>query len=60
MLILAVAAAAFMLGWLRAARRGGRLADKLQYGVAHMIPAVLVTLLLSGLAWRFGLLDGLA
>ena len=35
----------FGLGWLRASRRGGAMADKLQYGVAHGIIFALGTFL---------------
>ena len=38
-LILFVVAAA--IGWRRAARRGGGTADRLQYAMAHGIPAFL-------------------
>ena len=41
-----------LLGWSRAARRGGTLADRLQYALAHGIPAALVTLgVLIAIAW---------
>ena len=32
------------LGWLRAARRGGGIPDRIQYALAHGIPAALITL----------------
>jgi hypothetical protein len=32
------------LGWYRAALRGGRIADRIQYALAHGIPAALITL----------------
>jgi len=43
-----------VIGWLRATRRGGTTADKVQYALAHGIPAfllgvvVVVVLLRSG------------
>ncbi|HUF86794.1 MAG TPA: hypothetical protein VMM59_05370 [Thermohalobaculum sp.] len=41
-----------LLGWVRAARRGGNLADRAQYALAHGIPIALATLaVLIGLAW---------
>lgn len=41
-----------MLGWYRAGRRGGNLADRVQYALAHGIPIALATLaVLVGLAW---------
>ena len=39
------------IGWIRAARQGGKLADKLQYAAAHAlalsIPGVFLTILLT-------------
>ncbi len=32
------------LGWFRAARRGGGIPDRIQYALAHGIPAALVAL----------------
>jgi hypothetical protein len=32
------------LGWFRAARRGGGTPDRIQYALAHGIPAALITL----------------
>ncbi len=32
------------LGWVRAARRGGGIPDRIQYALAHGIPAALITL----------------
>lgn len=41
-----------LLGWYRAGRRGGSVADRVQYALAHGIPVALVTLgLLIALAW---------
>ena len=33
-----------VLGWIRAARRGGGIPDRIQYALAHGIPAALITL----------------
>lgn len=41
MILLLVFAALFALGWIRAARRGGGLADRLRYGVVHGLVGVL-------------------
>ncbi len=41
-----------LIGWYRAARRGGNFADKAQYALAHGIPIGLLTLAaLIALAW---------
>ena len=32
------------IGWYRAARRGGGIPDRIQYALAHGIPAALITL----------------
>ena len=41
-----------LIGWVRAARRGGGFADRIQYALAHGIPIALVTLgVLIALAW---------
>jgi len=45
---------AFAIGWLRAVRRNGTLADKLQWGVAHGIPAGIVGLVIALLLARTG------
>jgi hypothetical protein len=37
-------AAGFAIGWWRAGKRGGTLADKLQYGAAHGIALLLIAL----------------
>ena len=42
------------LGWVRAARRGGTLADRVQFALAHAIPATLAALALQILAARMG------
>ena len=43
-------AAAFVLGcalgWYRATRRGGTMPDRIQYALAHGIPAALIMLVL--------------
>ncbi len=43
-----------MIGWRRAARRGGTTADKLQYAMAHGIPAFLAGLILVVAGLNFG------
>ena len=35
------------VGWMRAGRRGGSTADKLQYGVGHGLALMLVTLVIT-------------
>lgn len=42
------------IGWVRAARRGGTLADRLQYAMAHGIPAFLVGVVLVVVGLNFG------
>ena len=49
-----IAIAAGFIGWRRAARRGGARADKIQYALAHAIPAFLVTLIALVLASNMG------
>ena len=44
MLIFVAFALGCTLGWLRAARRGGSVPDRIQYALAHGIPAALVAL----------------
>ncbi len=44
MLVLVAFALGCALGWIRAARRGGATPDRIQYALAHGIPAALVTL----------------
>ncbi len=46
MLVIIAFAAGCALGWYRAALRGGTTADRVQYALAHGIPAGLVTLLI--------------
>ena len=43
-----------IIGWRRAALRGGNTADKLQYALAHGIPSFLVGLLAVVIAARAG------
>lgn len=41
-----------LIGWVRAARRGGTIPDRIQYALAHGIPIALVTLgVLIAVAW---------
>ena len=44
MLIFVAFALGCTLGWLRAARRGGGVPDRIQYALAHGIPAALLAL----------------
>jgi phosphate/sulfate permease len=44
-----------LVGWRRAAQRGGDRLDRLQYGAAHGIAFTLAALALSILAGRLGL-----
>jgi UPF0716 family protein affecting phage T7 exclusion len=43
-----------LIGWRRAARRGGRTADKLQYAAAHGIPAFLAGMIVMVAAANLG------
>ncbi len=51
-LILALSAG--WLGWRRAGLRGGNTADKVQYALAHAIPAFLVGMIGMTIAVRMG------
>jgi len=42
------------LGWMRAARRGGTLPDRIQFALAHGIPAALVALVVVVIGARMG------
>ncbi len=42
------------LGWYRAARRGGAVPDRIQYALAHGIPAALITLVAVTVGARMG------
>jgi xanthine/uracil permease len=44
----------FGLGWVRAARRGGGVPDRIQYALVHGIAAALATLIAITLAARLG------
>ena len=54
LIALALFLIAAAIGWRRAARRGGTLADKLQYALAHGIPAFLAGVVAVILALRMG------
>jgi hypothetical protein len=43
-----------IVGWRRAARRGGTTADKVQYALAHGIPAFLVGIVMVIIILRSG------
>lgn len=45
-----------VIGWRRAAKRGGKRADCMQYALAHGIPAFLVSLIVLTLSANMGLL----
>ena len=45
------------VGWMRATRRGGNLADRIQYAIVHGTAAALVAMLLITIAGHLGLLD---
>ncbi len=45
-----------LVGWRRAARRGGDRLDRLQYGAAHGIAFTLAALAMTILAERLGVL----
>lgn len=53
-LILGLAMAA--MGWARAARRGGKLADRLQYAAAHGFAGFLLGMIAMVIAGHLGLL----
>lgn len=41
-----------LIGWYRAAKRGGTIPDRIQYALAHGIPIALLTLgVLIAVAW---------
>ena len=56
MLLLLAFVLGALLGWRRAARRGGDRFDQLQYAVVHGIVFALVALALMILAGRLGLI----
>ena len=54
-LVLGLAGA--LMGWFRAARRGGTLADRAQYAAAHGLAAFLAGMIAMVLAGHLGWLD---
>ena len=54
MLVLTAFLLGCALGWYRAARRGGTLAQRIQYALAHGIPTGLVAMILAVIAMRVG------
>jgi len=42
------------VGWVRAGRRGGTTGDKLQFALAHGVPAALLVLIVQVLVLRIG------
>ena len=57
MVILVVFVLGCALGWYRAARRGGTTPDRIQYALAHGIPAGLAALIAVTFAARMGWLS---
>jgi hypothetical protein len=54
MLVLVAFVLGCALGWVRAARRGGAIPDRIQYALAHGIPAALITLTAVTVGARMG------
>jgi hypothetical protein len=54
MALVAAFALGMLVGWRRAARRGGDRLDRLQYGAAHGIAFTLAVLVVTVLAGRAG------
>lgn len=54
MIILAAFLLGLGIGWWRASQRGGTRADKVQYALAHGIPAALLGLILTVLGLNMG------
>ena len=54
MIILIAFGLGLAIGWWRAAQRGGTRADRLQYALAHGIPAALAGLILTVVGLRMG------
>jgi len=54
LLVVIVFLAGCILGWVRAARRGGKLPDRVQYALAHGIPAALMALVVLVIGVRMG------
>lgn len=42
------------IGWHRAGKRGGTTADRMQYAVAHAVPAFLVVMIAMTVAGHMG------
>lgn len=54
MIILLAFIAGFAIGWWRAAKRSGTTADRVQYALAHGIPAAIAGLIVVIIAARMG------
>ena len=54
MIVIACLLLGAAIGWVRAARQGGKLADKLQYAAAHGLALTVVGLFLTVLITRLG------
>lgn len=52
-----MALAAGLLGWRRAARRGGTRGDRWQYAAAHAFPTFLVVMILLTIGGHLGLFE---
>ena len=56
MIPLAALACGFGVGWLRAARRGGKTADKWQYAIGHAIGFAILAFFITLVLVRFHIL----
>ncbi|MEM8793290.1 MAG: hypothetical protein AAGE80_16835 [Pseudomonadota bacterium] len=54
MIVAAAFIAGLVIGWIRAARRGGTTGDRVQFALAHAIPAGLAALIFVVLGSRMG------
>lgn len=52
MIVIACLTLGAAIGWMRAAKQGGKLADKLQYAAAHAMALAVLALLLTILLSR--------
>lgn len=54
MIMLVLFLAGFAIGWMRAGRRGGGRADRIQFALAHAIPGFLLGLLITVIGMHQG------
>ena len=54
MIVIACLLLGAAIGWVRAARQGGKLADKLQYAAAHGLALAVVGIFVTILITRMG------